>query len=341
MARLLGMGNPLLDISADVDQEFLDKYGFQLGNAILAEEKHMGCYEELLAMPEHDLIAGGATQNSIRVCQWMLQSKPGSTDFIGCVGQDEYSEKLKAAASSDGVRVHYMEDASTATGTCAAMIKGKERSLCANLSAANNYKIDHARSEEIQKVIEAATHVYSAGFFLTVSPDTINEVGALCNEKDKVFALNLSAIFIVDFFTEPLKAALEYADFLFCNESEAEAWGKKFELEDLSVTNIAKHIAAFSKKKGKRTVVITQGADPTVVAYDGEVTEYPVPPLDKDKIIDSNGAGDAFVGGFLAAHMSGSTEIGDCVKAGNYAASNILQVSGCDLRTKPDESMAL
>jgi hypothetical protein len=31
------MGNPLLDISAVVDQEFLDKYGVELNNAVLAE----------------------------------------------------------------------------------------------------------------------------------------------------------------------------------------------------------------------------------------------------------------------------------------------------------------
>ena len=38
---VLGMGNPLLDISADVDQAFLDKYGVSLNNAILAEEQHL------------------------------------------------------------------------------------------------------------------------------------------------------------------------------------------------------------------------------------------------------------------------------------------------------------
>ena len=32
--------------------------------------------------------AGGATQNAIRVAQWMLQEE-GSTSFIGCVGNDK------------------------------------------------------------------------------------------------------------------------------------------------------------------------------------------------------------------------------------------------------------
>lgn len=44
---ILGMGNPLLDISAHVDQAFLDKYGITLNNQILAEDKHQPMYQEM------------------------------------------------------------------------------------------------------------------------------------------------------------------------------------------------------------------------------------------------------------------------------------------------------
>uniref|UniRef100_A0A8B9MTP8 Adenosine kinase n=2 Tax=Accipiter nisus TaxID=211598 RepID=A0A8B9MTP8_9AVES len=37
---LFGMGNPLLDICAVVDKDFLDKYGLKPNDQILAEEKH-------------------------------------------------------------------------------------------------------------------------------------------------------------------------------------------------------------------------------------------------------------------------------------------------------------
>lgn len=45
---LVGMGNPLLDISADVPDEVLSKYGLTPDNAVLAEEKHMPLYKELV-----------------------------------------------------------------------------------------------------------------------------------------------------------------------------------------------------------------------------------------------------------------------------------------------------
>lgn len=45
----------------------------KLNDQILAEDKHVPMYRELAAMGDVEYIAGGATQNSIRVAQWMLQ----------------------------------------------------------------------------------------------------------------------------------------------------------------------------------------------------------------------------------------------------------------------------
>ena len=58
---------------------------------------------------EVQYIAGGATQNSIRVAQWLSQAA-GTTSYIGCIGKDDYGEQLKAAAAKDGVETHYLED---------------------------------------------------------------------------------------------------------------------------------------------------------------------------------------------------------------------------------------
>jgi sugar/nucleoside kinase (ribokinase family) len=182
---LLGLGNPLLDISADVGQDVLDKYGLTMNNAVLAEEKHMPLYKELVDSYKVQYIAGGATQNTIRVAQWMTQ-KAGSTSYIGCVGKDKFGEQLKNCAEADGVAVHYLEDAETPTGTCAVLINEKERSLVANLSAANKYSKDHFDTAAVQEVVGAAQIVYSAGFFLTVSPPTVQAVGEHCNKNNKV-----------------------------------------------------------------------------------------------------------------------------------------------------------
>jgi adenosine kinase len=70
---LLGMGNPLLDISATVKPELLAKHSLKSNDAILTEDEAI--FNDLTKDYPVDYIAGGATQNSIRVAQWVLGQK--------------------------------------------------------------------------------------------------------------------------------------------------------------------------------------------------------------------------------------------------------------------------
>lgn len=90
---IVGMCNPLLDISSEVPTSFLEKYDVKLNNAILAEPKHIPLYEEIEKNYPVQYIAGGAGQNSIRVAQWMIQ-KPGHTAYFGAIGTDAHGETL-------------------------------------------------------------------------------------------------------------------------------------------------------------------------------------------------------------------------------------------------------
>ena len=84
-----------------------------------------------------------------------------------------------------------------------------------------------------------------------------------------------------------------------------------------------------------RVVIITQGMEPTIIATGGWVKEYPIVPCDKSLIVDTNGAGDAWVGGFLAGLLKGKA-IDECVKVAAYAAKVIICRSGCTMPAQPD-----
>lgn len=330
---LLGMGNPLLDISVvtrDGD-DLLRTYGLKLNDAILAEARHEGLYAEMVEKYDVEYIAGGATQNTIRVAQWMLR-KSGATAYMGCVGNDAFAAQMRASCEADGVMTNYMVDASAPTGTCAVIVKDGERSLCAALNAANNYKVEHLDASENFALVEKASFYYMAGFFMTVSPASIMRVAKHACENKKTFMMNLSAPFLMQVppFLATLMEALPYMDYLFGNESEALTFAESQNWDTKDVKEIALKIAAMpvAEGKGSRTVVITQGCDPTVVARDGAVNEYAVIPLAKEDLVDTNGAGDAFVGGFISQLIQGG-DVAKCCAAGNYAANKIIQVSGC------------
>ena len=330
---LLGMGNPLLDISANVPEEVLTKYEVQAGNAVLAEEKHLPVYADLVENHQPvQYIAGGATLNSIRVAQWMVQ-EANKSGYFGCVGNDEYGSTMEKCASEDGVKVMFQKTTEEPTGTCAVLVVESERSLIANLAAANTFTKDHLEAEEPAAFIESADIYYIASFFLTVSVDSILKIGEHSASAGKTFCMNLSAPFLIQFFKEQMAAALPYTDFVFANESEAMTYGKEQGWGE-DVGEVALKLAAMPKASGtrSRTVVFTQGSEATLVATNGELLTFPVEPLPREQLVDTNGAGDAFVGGFLSQLMKGA-DIATCVQAGHYAARVIIQRSGC---TFPD-----
>jgi len=153
---IVGLGHPLVDISSEVQLAMLEKYGLKPNDMCLAEEKHMPLFKDIVALPTVRYIAGGATQNSIRVAQWMLQC-PRMTSFMGCVGDDDFAAKMRAACEYDGVRALYMVDPKVPTGCCAVLIHGEGRTMCTVLNCANNYEAEHLRQPEHWKLIEEAS----------------------------------------------------------------------------------------------------------------------------------------------------------------------------------------
>ncbi|XP_028040711.1 adenosine kinase [Bombyx mandarina] len=326
---LVGIGNPLLDISASVDEDLLKKYDLHPDDAIMAEEKHMPLYSELVDKYNAEYIAGGSVQNSLRVAQWILK-KPNICTYFGCVGNDEYAKLLKERAIADGVHVQYQVSNEVATGTCAVLVTGTHRSLCANLGAAQHFTPDHLQKEECKKSIEAAKFFYASGFFVAVSPESILLLAQHAHDNGHTFVMNLSAPFVSQFYKEPLEKLLPYVDVLFGNESEADAFAKAFNINSSDVQEIALRIASMPKLNAnrERVVVITQGCQPVVLVQSGRVTLIPVEALPRERIIDTNGAGDAFTGGYLAQLVL-NREPAACVRCAVYCATHVIQHPGC------------
>uniref|UniRef100_A0A9L0RCJ9 Adenosine kinase n=1 Tax=Equus caballus TaxID=9796 RepID=A0A9L0RCJ9_HORSE len=370
---LFGMGNPLLDISAVVDKDFLDKYSLKANDQILAEDKHKELFDELVKKFKVEYHAGGSTQNSIKVAQWMIQQPHKAATFFGCIGIDKFGEILKKKTAEVHVDAHYYEQNEQPTGTCAVCITDDNRSLVANLAAANCYKKEkHLDMEKNWMLVEKARVYYIAGFFLTVSPESVLKVACHASENNRIFTLNLSAPFISQFFKESLMKVMPYVDILFGNETfprticlsplsllerlsflhcmilaplskisvhrcEAATFAREQGFETEDIKEIARKTQALPKvnSKRQRIVIFTQGRDDTIMATGSEVTAFPVLDQNQKEIVDTNGAGDAFVGGFLSQLVS-DKPLTECIRAGHYAASVIIRRTGCTFPEKPD-----
>ncbi|OJJ48855.1 hypothetical protein ASPZODRAFT_1332679 [Penicilliopsis zonata CBS 506.65] len=323
--------NPLLDIQAVGDAELLAKYELKDNDAILAEEKHMGLYDDLLKL-DAKLIAGGAAQNTARGAQYILPEN--SVAYIGCVGRDKYADVLREACEKAGVHTEYRVDETQPTGKCGVVITGHNRSMCTHLAAANEYKLDHLKQPHIWSLVEKAQVYYVGGFHLTVCVPAILALAEEAAAKNKIFMLSLSAPFIPQFFKDQLDSVMPYTDYVFCNETEARAYSESHSWGTDDVVEIAKKLAQLPKKNTSRSrvAIVTQGTLPTVTAVvkdngEVEVNEYSVREVPKSSINDTNGAGDAFAAGFCAGIVQ-SKSVEESVDIGQWLASLSIQELG-------------
>ncbi|XP_071829549.1 uncharacterized protein [Apostichopus japonicus] len=335
-SAIVAIGNPLLDISATATLDFLKKYDLEDNISILAEEKHVPMFKDMVDNLKVDYIPGGATQNTIRMAQWIL-GEPKRCAFFGSIGNDKYGTILKNKMLEFGAHVNYLVNEDIPTGTCACVLTGNNRSLVANLAAANHYKKDHLLQPENWAHVELAKLIYVAGFHLTVATDAMLALGKHAAEKNKIFSINLSAPFLCQFFKEQQMSVMPYVDYLFGNETEFACYAKEQNMGTEDLKEIALKAAAFPKENSKRerVVVITQGDLPTIVAKGGKVTEYPIRAVKKEDIVDTNGAGDCYVGGFISQLIQDKS-IEECIKVANYCASYIIQTSGITMEGKPN-----
>ncbi|KAG5498601.1 hypothetical protein JKF63_02887 [Porcisia hertigi] len=328
--------NPLLDVSAPVDDGFLEKYKVQKASACLMEETQKGIFEDLERQPNVTYVPGGSGLNTARVAQWIAQAPKGSfVNYVGCIADDKYGELLKSAAEKDGVHMHLDYTTEAPTGSCAVCITGKERSLVANLSAASLLSSKHMRSSDVIETLSRCQLYYLTGFTLTIDVNYVLQVAEAARASGGQFMMNLSAPFLLEYFKDNFNKAVPYLDVIFGNEVEAKALADSMEWDFTDILEVAKKAATDLPYNGTRDrlVVITHGEKPTVYATrSGKTGSIAVQPIARDTIVDLNGAGDAFVGGFLAAYALGRS-LERCCEVGNYAAGVIIQHDGC---TYPD-----
>ena len=333
--KVVGFGHPLLDIISNVDSDFLKKYAVELGSVNLAQEDQLAIFEELSQRRDVEFVPGGAAMNTIRVVRWMMgEVGSGRCAYVGCLGDDEFGSILHRSLTKGGVGSHFQRSDDKPTGTCAVLIVEKERSLLANLGAALQFSMSHFHSPQVTTAISNANLYYCEGFFLNTeaSPQASLAIGKHCADNNKIFTYNLSAPYLCHIFKDRWAQVVPYIDVVFGSRIDILAYAEAFDWEekDKDMELIMRRFAILPKinPSRDRLVVITGGSDATFVATKDSFVSYPTVPVPLEEIVDTNGAGDAFVGGFLSKYVQ-HQPIEVCVHAGHLAAGEIIRNNGC------------
>ncbi|MGA4799504.1 carbohydrate kinase family protein [Streptomyces lavendulocolor] len=256
-------------------------------------------------------LPGGAGAN---VACWAAHGGCADVRILGRVGADRaawHEERLRRA----GVRPLLVRDAGAPTATVVALVDGSaERTFLTDSGAA----LRLAPGDWSPKLLDGVTHLHLSGylFFAGTSRETARLALATARERGVPVSVDpASAGFVRDWGTAPFLAAVEGADLFLPNADEAAL-----------LTGLAAPEEAAAALSGRfPLVVVTTGAAGALVAESGRIVARVVAPV--VRAVDSTGAGDAFTGAFLAAHLSGAGPVA-AAEAGCRAGATAVTALG-------------
>ena len=246
-------------------------------------------------------------------------------------GGDSYGEHMRTLIKNEGVKTEYFVNTGTSTGLCAVLVSpGHNRSLVTQLGAGRNLGLFQLK--KVWSLVEQARMLVITAFLLNDALEVVIAVGEHAVAEDKCFIFNLSAPYLSAVFTDEMRRVLKFSDVVLGNSEEALALARNFGMDSKNIREIIGEIADLPKENTgrSRVVIITQGSGNILVFENGDLREFPVPAIPLQDIVDTNGAGDGFVGGFLSKLVRGHN-MDTCVNMGIKAAHMIMGVPGCTL----------
>jgi sugar/nucleoside kinase (ribokinase family) len=287
--ELLGIGNPIMDFIAHVDDDFLRAHvPGEKGGMVLVDDadiaRLLGRLGGAVAMAP-----GGSAANAV-----LGATKLGlKTTYVGKTGADKTAEDYRAnfiAAGGDGSR---FKRTNLPNGRCLSMVTADgQRTMRTHLGAAMTLSPDEITVEDFR----GAKHAHIEGYLL-FNPALADKVVRTARAAGCTLSLELSSFEVVNVARNWILAQLkEGVDIVFANEDEARALFQA----DASFESYARRLAGYG---GIAAVKI--GKDGAWVAHGSEL--HRIAPVQVPQVADTTGAGDAWAAGFLYGHLRGKS----------------------------------
>jgi adenosine kinase len=333
---IIAIGDPIVDISSEIDSEIIKKHNLKWGDTVFLDgnSNDTGVFDDLESMPEVKYIPGGSVQNTLRVASWCLNMDQNNRNnfkltMLGCVGEDMYKVKILNALKDANVNPLLQTLENEKTSRCGAGIYKKERLLITQLRASKKLSEDFI-DQNLEQILSHEVLIIE-GYILQSKLNICQKLCQAFNREKKLVVLTLSAVFMIQFHKEKIIEIGNKSDIIIGNYAEAQ------ELAEEKGNNTKSIFEKIFKKlvPRDRLLVVTCGANGVYCSkYDYKrnqldfLMQYYTKKLKNEEIVDLNGAGDSFLGGFISEYIKGSS-LYECCKVGNDAANVILHNVGC------------
>ena len=286
---IYGIGNPLIDIIVNVEEEDLVDLGIHKGTMALINTERM---EELLAFAKGRTVSytcGGSCPNTIIA----LASLGVDVTVAGKIGSDENGVIYRQRLEELGVGDELVETGDERTGSTVILITpDSERSMNTYLGANRLYAEEDVNIDTVAR----ARFFHFSGYMW----DTDSQQGAIMRALEVAKANNTMVSFdVADPFAVGryrkafLSLISEHCDIVFANREEAR----------ILFDNYDPYECCRSMGKLCRIAIVKNGKKGSFISCDGVVSSIPV--MGPVVPTDTTGAGDVYAAGFLYGQYHG------------------------------------
>ena len=284
MARVLGMGNALVDIIAQIENDkILDGFGLPRGSMTLVDLDTSNFINAETAGMSKSRASGGSAANTIHG----LAHLGIEAGFVGTVGNDDMGIFFKKDMMVNKINPILFRSMNETGRAMALISKDSERTFATYLGAA----VDLSSEDLTHDIYKGYDYFYIEGY-LVQDQKMFEKALRLAAKAGMKICLDLASYNIVaenvDFFKSIIS---KYVNILFANDEEIRA-----------LTGKSPEEGARETKELCDLVVIKMGAEGSFCICEEGMVRIGVRP---SKALDTTGAGDLYAAGFIYGHMKG------------------------------------
>ncbi len=312
---VVSIGNPLIDITAKVDYNFLKKYNLGKGGSHLVDIGQSQRIQRELS-GEKTLTPGGSAANvTANIC-----TLGGKACFMGSVGKDDYGDLFEKMTRKHGVEARLARK-DEPTGHAITMITpDNERTFAVYLGAAVKLQKDDIDYGLIKKSKVFHVEIYQLA--------TENQMGLaieameVAKANGVLVSLDLSNYLFVKSKLDLIKEIIEkYVDILFMNRMEAEAFTGESDPQ-AAMENACRQCDF---------VVITLGEEGSIITGNGKSYRIPIHKVD---VVNTNGAGDTYLACILYG-ICNKMAVEEAGRLASLCAARVVGSVGARLDKRP------
>lgn len=304
------IGNAIVDIFANVDEDLLRRFGIRKGETSHINEVEAGKLTGAIEVISE--ISGGSAANTAAA----LASLGNPVAFIGKVKDDRLGKFFTHGLINSGVNCYVKQsaDGESTAYSIVLITPDAQRTMNTNLGIAGTLS-----PEDIdESVIADSKLVYLEGYLWDrpEAKDAFLKAVKIAHSADGKTALSLSDSFCVDRHGSGfLDLITNHIDILFANEDEIKSLFKTSSINPAITSCKALGITAAVTMGEKGSIVFDRHDSHTV-----EITPA-------KKLVDTTGAGDLYAAGFLHGYVSGR-DLATCGRMGSITAAEVVSHVG-------------